>query len=310
MPPAGRRRRDPPAATPRGARPRARADEAVAASKIHPLDFQDVRLLVVVGTKAEEQPGVLNFGGGRRRRRRRPERRDARVDSVHGSVTYALVHQGAEIRSGAPCSRRLPANVDLPGGLFSPARHWLTLQSRSSFLIARLNDSSWRQVLQTVTARTGLEVEHPAAPVARAGHAPASLRRAGCSEDAPLEAGRDGHRPSAVVRPRARAIRACRATTRRCAWSTRSAVSRTPAADSARFSTACLFTTEVARQARRDDQVRRSRRWCSSRPWPRRICSRRTTRSRTVPGRSCGRSRSRSARARSAKATSFGCSPT
>ena len=65
-----------------------------------------------------------------------------------------------------------PGNVNLPGGLFSPARHWLTLQSRSSFLIARLNDSSWRQVLQTVTARTGLEVEHPV---------PSSSERGPCS---------------------------------------------------------------------------------------------------------------------------------
>jgi hypothetical protein len=52
-----------------------------------------------------------------------------------------------------------PANVDLPGGLFTPARHWLALQSRASFLIVRLSDANWRQVLEAVTARTGLQVQ-------------------------------------------------------------------------------------------------------------------------------------------------------
>jgi len=126
-----------------------------------PLDFQDVRLLVVVGSKAEEQPGVLNFGAGR----------VAVIGGQSGAtlvsipyteVTYAY-YTRAKDPKWSPVLASPPGNVNLPGGLFSPARHWLTLQSRSSFLIARLSDASWRQVLQTVTARTGLEVEHPGA---------------------------------------------------------------------------------------------------------------------------------------------------
>lgn len=123
------------------------------------LDFKDVRLLVVVGTRAEEQPGVLNFGGGR----------VAVVGGASGatlvSIPYAELSYAFYTRAKdpkwSPVLAAPPGNVNLPGGLFSPARHWLTLQSRSSFLIARLSDGSWRQVLETITARTGLEVEHP-----------------------------------------------------------------------------------------------------------------------------------------------------
>jgi hypothetical protein len=118
-----------------------------------------VRLLVVVGTKAEEQPGVLNFGTGR----------VAVIGGQSGATLVAIPYTDlsyayytkAKDPKWSPVLAAPPGNVNLPGGLFSPARHWLTLQSSSSFLIARLSDASWRQVLQTVTARTGLEVEHP-----------------------------------------------------------------------------------------------------------------------------------------------------
>jgi hypothetical protein len=49
--------------------------------------------------------------------------------------------------------------VDLPGGLFTGDRHWLALQSRSAYLIVRLNDQDYRQVMALVTERTGRPVE-------------------------------------------------------------------------------------------------------------------------------------------------------
>ena len=52
-----------------------------------------------------------------------------------------------------------PSDVDMPGGLFRTARGWLTMQSRGTYLIVRLNDGDFRQVLVTVTERTGLPVE-------------------------------------------------------------------------------------------------------------------------------------------------------
>ena len=126
------------------------------------MDFKDVRLLVVVGTRAEEQPGVLNFSGGRVAVVG-GQSGGTLVSIPYADVTYAY-YTKAKDPKWSPVLAAPPGNVNLPGNLFSPARHWLTLQSRSSFLIARLTDANWRQVLQTVTARTGLEVEHPANP--------------------------------------------------------------------------------------------------------------------------------------------------
>ena len=126
-----------------------------------PVDFKDMRLLVVAGTKAAEQPGVLNFGGGRVAVV--SEQSGATLAAIpYADVSYAY-YTRAKDPKWSPVLAAPPGNVDLPSGLFSPARHWLTLQSRSSYMIVRLSDASWRQVLQTVTARTGLEVEHPGA---------------------------------------------------------------------------------------------------------------------------------------------------
>jgi serine/threonine protein kinase len=141
-----------------GAAARRRGRGAVADT---PADFKDVRLLVVVGNRAEEQPGVLNFSDGRVAVIR--EQSGATLVSIpYSELSYAF-YTRAKDPKWSPVLAAPPGNVDLPSGLFSPARHWLTLQSRGAFLIARLSDANWRQVLQTVTARTGLEVEHPAA---------------------------------------------------------------------------------------------------------------------------------------------------
>ena len=150
-----------PVTVPRGGNTAASRGRGRGAIVDTPLDFQDVRLLVVVGSKAEEQPGVLNFGAGR----------VAVIGGQSGATLVSIPYTDlsyayytrAKDPKWSPVLASPPGNVNLPGGLFSPARHWLTLQSRSSFLIARLSDASWRQVLQTVTARTGLEVEHPGA---------------------------------------------------------------------------------------------------------------------------------------------------
>lgn len=112
---------------------------------------------MVVGNRAEEQPGVLNFGEGRVAVV--SERNGTMLGSLpYSDITYALYTRAREPK-WSPVLAAPAATVDLPGNLFSPARHWLALQSRAGFLIVRLSDSNWRQVLETVTARTGLEVQ-------------------------------------------------------------------------------------------------------------------------------------------------------
>jgi serine/threonine-protein kinase len=124
-----------------------------------PLEFKDVRLLVVSGSRAQERTGVLVFGGGRVAVA--GEDTGATLSALsYSEVTHAMYTRGRDPK-WSPVLAGPPANVDLPSNVFSPARHWLTLQSRAAFLIVRLNDQIWTEVLETVTARTGLPVERP-----------------------------------------------------------------------------------------------------------------------------------------------------
>jgi eukaryotic-like serine/threonine-protein kinase len=120
------------------------------------LTFQGVRFLVVAGKKADDVPATVNFT-------------DAQVAVVSDSgaslavmpyrdVTYALYTRGRDPKWSVVLASP-PPDVDLPGGIFSSARHWLALQSRSSYIILRLNDSDWQRVADTVTARAGVPVE-------------------------------------------------------------------------------------------------------------------------------------------------------
>jgi serine/threonine protein kinase len=125
------------------------------------LAFPGVRALVVDGKKADDRPAVLAFGAGQVSLA--AEKGGAPLAAMpYGEITYA-VHVHARDPKWSVVLAAPPGDVDLPGGLFRSARHWLTLQSRSSFMIVRLGDSDWPKVMETVTARTGIKVEQPAA---------------------------------------------------------------------------------------------------------------------------------------------------
>jgi len=86
---------------------------------------------------------------------------------VFAAIRYSDVTSASFVRAKNPrWSSSLaspPADVDMPGGLFRSSRAWLSLQSPYAYLIVRLNDSDFRQVLQTVTERTGVKVDQLAA---------------------------------------------------------------------------------------------------------------------------------------------------
>ena len=211
------------------------------------------------------------------------------IDAVSRLVVRAI-HARARIRSGASCSRRRRRMSICPGGLFRPARHWLTLQSRATFLILRLNDDDWRQVVETVTGRTGVASRAASRqpPVATAGHAAASLRRAGCREDAPAEAGTDARSGACRAPISCSTIPACRASTRGCACVDAECRLQDAGSRFGTFLNGELVRDEVVGRARRHDQARRGRRSSSSSTCPSRICSPRTTRSPKARARSSG----------------------
>jgi hypothetical protein len=135
------------------------AAAAAAAADTH-LAFGDVRVLRFNGKKAEERPGVLNFAGGQISVLA-PRGGTVLASMPYRELTYAVYVHAKDPKWSVVLSAP-PPDPDLPGGLFRSARHWLTLQSRSAFMIVRLNDDDWRRVVETVSARTGVQVERPA----------------------------------------------------------------------------------------------------------------------------------------------------
>jgi serine/threonine-protein kinase len=118
--------------------------------------FDGIRLLVVTGTKAQEQDAALRFDRGAVTVLR------AGGGPPLGSIPYTEINSAAYTRAKHPkwwpTLAGPPATVDLPGGLFAGDRHWLALQSRGAYLILRLNDRDFRQVLEAVAERTGRPV--------------------------------------------------------------------------------------------------------------------------------------------------------
>jgi hypothetical protein len=124
------------------------------------LVFADVRTLVFSGKKAEEQTAVLNLFNGQIAVI--SARNGATLAAIpYGDLTYA-VYAHAKDPKWSVVLASPPADPDLPGGLFRSARDWLTLQSRSTFMILRLSENNWRRVVQAVSDRTGVQVEVPA----------------------------------------------------------------------------------------------------------------------------------------------------
>jgi hypothetical protein len=54
-----------------------------------------------------------------------------------------------------------PDNLNTPGTVFRRAAHWLVLQTASSFVILRLEDSNWERILAAVETRTGVTISRP-----------------------------------------------------------------------------------------------------------------------------------------------------
>lgn len=131
----------------------------MAAATDTPLAFRDVRLLTLNGKKAGETVAMLGFGNGHVSGLA-PSGATI-VALAYGEITNAVYVRAKDPKWSVVLASP-PPDVDLPGGLFRSARRWLTLQSRSNFLIVRLNDNDWRQVIDTLATRAGVKVDIPA----------------------------------------------------------------------------------------------------------------------------------------------------
>ena len=123
--------------------------------------FPGVRAIVVAGKKGEERDAELRFAAGE------ITVVDTRSATPIVVLRYRDLVRAIYTRARAPRWDKSfaapPADLDLPGGgIFRSARHWLVLQSNTTFAILRLNDGDWRGIIEKVTERTGLRVDQSA----------------------------------------------------------------------------------------------------------------------------------------------------
>ncbi|MFI5179266.1 MAG: hypothetical protein ACHQO8_11905, partial [Vicinamibacterales bacterium] len=120
--------------------------------------FSDVKVLRIRGQKADDEDVTLSFVSGQ------VSITSRKGGAAIASQPYKRLAPATYVHAKTPKWDQTlpgpPANLDVPGILRS-TRHWLVLQSKTDYLVLRLDDSNWRQILDTFEIRTGLTVDRP-----------------------------------------------------------------------------------------------------------------------------------------------------
>ena len=119
------------------------------------LKFDNLKRLLITGRSAVERDALLYLGGGQVSvvTAGLPDTPFQYGDLV--SVTYVKARDPKWDESVQPAP---PANLDVPGGVFRSAKHWLVMQGRTGYIVLRLEDANWKSVVDTIEVRTGRKV--------------------------------------------------------------------------------------------------------------------------------------------------------
>ena len=120
--------------------------------------YNNIKLYVVSGKRAEDRDVLLNFAGGQ-----------MSVLPKNGgealSITqYRNIAKATYVKSRDP---RWDAGLPSPpdgldvGSFLRQSRHWLVIQTKDNFTILRLDDENAAKVLDVFEARTGLRIDRP-----------------------------------------------------------------------------------------------------------------------------------------------------
>ena len=120
-------------------------------------NFGDIKTLAVEGTRSREVDALLSLEPGNLIVRSRAD------GSVLRTMPYASIAAATYARARRPRGQTAPGALDVPenvggSGFLGGARHWLTLQTPSEFLIIRLEDRNVIRVLNGIELRTGSKV--------------------------------------------------------------------------------------------------------------------------------------------------------
>jgi eukaryotic-like serine/threonine-protein kinase len=133
------------------------------AQPVHPTQsFGDVKAVVADGTKTREIDVLLGLEPDRAVLRSRDN------GTVIQSIAYRSIAAATYARAKRPRGNEDVALAQVPkdfggsGFFLKTSKHWLTLQSASSFVVLRLEDKNVMTVLASIESRTGNKVARPA----------------------------------------------------------------------------------------------------------------------------------------------------
>ena len=179
------RRPHPRAPTGRAATPTPTPRPASPAIDAAPVVFNDVKYIRIQGDKGDDLDARLIFGGGVIQVLPRNK------DQAFTSEPYRGLARATYVRAKNPKWDQAlagpPLTIDLSGFLLKNTRHWLVLQSKTTYVILRLDDSNWQHDSRHVRNADGPQgrsaAEHgQVSGRARDVHSP--LRRPRCGQGA------------------------------------------------------------------------------------------------------------------------------
>lgn len=113
----------------------------------------------MIGKKASDQDVLLSFAGGQISLTAKDG------GSAMVTIPYKTVIRGTYVKSRDPrWDAALPSpteKLDMPG-LIRTARHWLTLQTRTAYVILRLEDENFERIIQAIETRSNVKVDRVA----------------------------------------------------------------------------------------------------------------------------------------------------
>jgi hypothetical protein len=88
----------------------------------------------------------------------------------NGGAAFATVPYGTVVHATYVHTKDPKWDPSLPSppdqlqihGFMRGARHWLALQSKTAYVLLRLDDNNWRSVLDAVETRCRIKVDRPA----------------------------------------------------------------------------------------------------------------------------------------------------
>jgi serine/threonine-protein kinase len=120
------------------------------------ITFKDVKFMAVKGQDSQDQDALINFGGGQ-----------ITVVPKDGGTAYSTWPYVSVAHATYAHTKDPKWDATLPGppdnlaihGFMRGTRNWLVLQSKTAYVLLRLDDANWRSVVNAIENRCGLKVE-------------------------------------------------------------------------------------------------------------------------------------------------------